>query len=281
MGRGLRSRIRGGGRKRGERGTASDQGADPGISDAQPGDGDVELDDDVELDGDADGDWLAYELHEWASESRTMLARLLVAESVVHSWQGTTLVVHDSAEHNVDMLVDEVKAAESLDLDPENPQMAFDMQGWSGELQAQLSELLGARSIPHTFDAEGDLVCHTEDEDLIDSLIDELLAQVADESLEELEGLEANDLLSALFEATDRLCRDLGDVSGRRGAVQHGRRLAATATPFGFSASSWAALRDRADELADLIESEASEEAEEADLVDLASRLRDGLRHVI
>lgn len=227
---------------------------------------------------DSEGEWLAYELHEWALESRLMLSQLLVADELVHSWQGTTLLAHHSTEEQVDRLIEEVQVAEKLELDAGQPQMAFEMQGWSGEMQAELTERLGAQSIPHEFDSDGDLACHEADEARIEAIIDELLAEAADEGLEELEGLEANDLLSALFESTDRLRRDVRDSAGVLGAVQHGRRLSVTATPFGFSAANWAQLRSAAGELADLLESDESSELE---VGELATRLRDALLPVI
>ena len=107
---------------------------------------------------DDEGEWLAYELHEWALESRSMLAQLLLAEAVVHSWQGTTLLAHGSAEQQVDARIAEVEAATNPELDPDQPQIAFEMDGWSGELQAQLTDRLGAAGVPHEFDADGDLV---------------------------------------------------------------------------------------------------------------------------
>ncbi len=280
MARGFRNRSRS--KPGDEDGTPGNEaGTQPGDEDGTPG-GPAAADDDPGSDhgivDDESGEWLAYELHEWALESRLMLSQLLVAEELVHSWQGTTLLAHHSTEEQVDLLIEEVQVAEKRELDPDEPQIAFEMQGWSGEMQAQLAERLGALSIPHEFDAEGDLACHEADEAQVEAQIDELLAQAGDEGLEELEGLDANNLLSALFEATDRLRKDVRDSSGLQGAVQHGRRLAAVATPFGFSATNWALLRQSADELADRIE---SDESSEGDIGDLAARLRDALLRVI
>lgn len=249
----------------------------PGRSDDSSGAGGSERADHGMVD-DAEGEWLAYDLHEWALESRLMLSQLLVADDLVHSWQGTTLLAHHSTEEQVDALIEEVKVAENLELDRGEPQIGFEMDGWSGEMQAQLAERLGAQSIPHEFDSDGDLACHEADEARVEAIIDELLARAADEDLQELEGLEANDLLSALFDATDRLRRDVRDSAGVLGALQHGRRLAAVATPFGFSAANWAQLRERAGELADLLESDESSEAE---IGDLAAGLRDALLRII
>ena len=63
--------------------------------------------DQEDLVDDADSEWLAYELHEWASETRAMLAQLLIADQVPHSWQGTTLLAHESVEETVDALIED------------------------------------------------------------------------------------------------------------------------------------------------------------------------------
>lgn len=231
-----------------------------------------------ELADDEHGEWLAYELHEWASESRAMLGQLLLAEGVTHSWQGTTLLAHESVEEEVDALVDEVENADDRELDPDQPQVAFEMEGWSGELQALLAERLGGVGVPHEFDTDGDLVCHEADEEQVELVIEDLLARAGDEGLEELDGLDANDLLSALFEATDRLRRDVHDAKGVLGVLEHGRRLEGAATPFGFAATSWSSLRDAAAELCDLIE---REDVGDDEIGDRAVRLRDTLQRVI
>ncbi len=230
------------------------------------------------LTDDADGEWLAYELHAWASESRSMLAQLLLADGVNHSWQGTTLLAHESVEEEVDALLEEVEQAEARELDPDEPQIAFEMQGWSGELQALLADRLGRAGVPHEFDADGDLVCHEADEEQVELVIEELLARASEEGLEELDGLEANDLLSALFEATDRLRRDVHDAKGVLRVLQHGRRLTQTATPFGFEATKWQSLRDSAADLCDLIE---AEDVDDADISELAATLRATLHGLI
>lgn len=233
---------------------------------------------DLVFDDDEDGEWLAIELHEWALETRSMLAQLLLADGVVHSWQGTTLLAHESLEETVDALIDEAARAEARGLDPDRPQMAFEMTGWSGGLQARLSERLGSAGVPHEFDSEGDLVCHEDDEEHVELLIEDIIAREGDSGLAELDGLEANNLLSAMFEATDRLRRDVHDSKGVLGVVEHGGRLAGAATPFGFSATSWGSLRESADQLVELIESADSSDIE---IRELAIRLRDTLQRLV
>ena len=87
-----------------------------------------------------------------------------------------------------------------------------------------------------------------------------------------------NDLLSNMFTATDRLRRDVHDGPAVLAAVEHGRRIAGVATPFGFGAPQWSALRQRCEELIELLE---ADDSEDEDIVDLAHRMRDSLQRVI
>ncbi len=121
------------------------------------------VDDDVVDDAGEDaGEWLAYEFHGWSLESRVMLQQLLTVDQVVHSWQGTTLMVHESLEATVDSLVDEVeeteKAKEAIarPIGPEDPLTAFELAEWPEALRAELMERLVQARVPHILDTEGD-----------------------------------------------------------------------------------------------------------------------------
>ena len=278
------------------------------------------------------GEWLAYELHEWSLESRVMLQQLLVVDKVVHSWQGTTLMVHESLEETVDSLVDEVeeteraKEATTRPIGPEDSLTAFELAEWPEALRAELLELLVQARVPHVLDTEGeaaevepvegepvesgavevepadvgaaegepvegepvegeaaegevcDLLVREADEERVELLIDDLLAREEEAQFEELDGLEVNELLSALFVACDRLRRDPGDVDGMRGVLINARRIAGVRTPFGFSSSSWRDLRYSVGELLDLAE---GQETDMEDLREMAHRMSDTLRTLI
>ena len=268
------------------------------------------------IDEDAGGEWLAYELHEWSLESRVMLQQLITVDKVVHSWQGTTLMVHESLEETVDSLVDEVeeteraKEATARPIGPEDALTAFELAEWPQALRAELVERLVQARVPHILDTEGDaaeagategdaaasdadgrdsdqdtepgevcdLLVREVDEERVELLIDDLLAREEEAQFEELDGLEVNGLLSDLFVACDRLRRDPGDLDGVRGVMTHGRRIAGVRTPFGFSAPGWRNLRNSVSELLDLVE---SEDADRDDLRDLAHRMSDTLRTLV
>ena len=280
------------------------------IGDAEPEPSSIEMSDGDTGGGNGDGqagEWLAYELHEWSLESRVMLQQLLVVDKVVHSWQGTTLMVHESLEETVDSLVDEVeeteraKEATTRPIGPEDSLTAFELAEWPEALRAELVELLVQARVPHVLDTEGevaesevaesevaegevaesevcDLLVREADEERVELLIDDLLAREEEAQFEELDGLEVNELLSALFVACDRLRRDPGDVDGMRGLVLNARRIAGVRTPFGFSASSWRSLRNAVGELLDSVE---GEETGREDLRELAHRMSDTLRTLV
>jgi len=286
------------------------------IGDTEPEPSSIEMSDGDTGGGEAGddqaGEWLAYELHEWSLESRVMLQQLLVVDKVVHSWQGTTLMVHESLEETVDSLVDEVeeteraKEATTRPIGPEDSLTAFELAEWPQALRAELVELLVQARVPHVLDTEGDtaegevaegevaesevaegevpedevcdLLVREADEERVELLIDDLLAREEEAQFEELDGLEVNELLSALFVACDRLRRDPGDVDGMRGVVMNARRIAGVRTPFGFSASSWRNLRNAVGELLDLVE---GEETGSEDLREPAHRMSDTLRTLI
>lgn len=130
--------------------------------DADVIDEDSDGDKDDAADEDEAGEWLAYELHEWSLESRVMLQQLLVVDKVVHSWQGTTLMVHESLETAVDNLVDEVQETEKAKeathqpIGPEDELTVFDLSEWPEELRSELVDLLVQSRVSHIFDTEGD-----------------------------------------------------------------------------------------------------------------------------
>ena len=112
--------------------------------------------------GDDAGEWLAYEFHAWSLESRVMLQQLLTVDQVVHSWQGTTLMVHESLEATVDSLVDEVEETErakeaiARPIGAEDPLTAFELAEWPEALRVELMERLVQARVPHILDTEGD-----------------------------------------------------------------------------------------------------------------------------
>ena len=258
------------------------------------------------------GEWLAYDFHEWSLESRVMLQQLLTVDQVVHSWQGTTLMVHESLEAAVDGLVEEVEETEEAKeaiarpIGPDEPLTAFELAEWPEALRSELMERLVQARVPHILDTGGnpddpgagdpdvagidapesdaepgpvcDLLVREADEERVEVVIDDLLAREEEADFEEMDGLEVNRLLSDLFMACDRLRRDPRDFDGLRGVLAHAPRVASVRTPFGFAAPSWRNLRNAAGDLLAMVE---DEDSDTEDLRELAHRMSDTLRMLI
>ena len=221
-------------------------------------------------------DQLAYELHEWAGESRRILDQLLTSQGIAHAWQGATLVVSEIDEVAVDLAVEEAEATGGPALDPDAEKLAYDVTGWGADEQTAFSELLGRLGVPHEFDEQGDLVVLAADEDTIEQALDAF--QVAADDRPELEGLGANSLLTDLFVACDRLRRDPRDNVGVESLVDLAPVLRGHRPPFGIDPALWNDLGGRSGELADLL---ADGGADGDDLGARASELTEALRLLI
>jgi hypothetical protein len=235
---------------------------------------------------------LAYEFHDWAFESRRMLDQLLTGNGIDHAWQGATMIVRAVDESEVDDLVEEVEHATLPTLDPELEQVVYEMAGWTAEQQTLLSERLGAQGIPHEFDATGDLVAHAEDEDRIEALLDDIEKSplVAssdadadddgehDEEPIDLDGLDVNEVLSALFSASDRLRKNARDSTGVLKFLDNAPTIPRMGMPFGFERPAWNGLVEQVGEIESLLDDNDSNDSE---IEERAKRLRDALHALI
>lgn len=201
--------------------------------------------------GEVDEEQLAYELHEWAGESRRILDQDLTAAGIAHAWQGATLVVRVADEEACDRAIDAAAAVGRPAIEPDAETLSYEVEGWAADEQSAFSDLLVRLGIPHEFDAEGDLVVRIADEEAVEAAMDSFQAG-ADER-PELEGLDANALLSEMFVACDRLRRQARDLSGIESIVALAPALAGHRPPFGIESQLWNALGDRASALVDLL----------------------------
>ena len=235
--------------------------------------------------GTAEEEQLAYEFHDWAFESRRMLDQLLTSRAVAHSWQGASMIVRAADESVVDELVEEVEHATLPTLDPELEQVVYEMAGWTAEQQTLLSARLGGEGIAHEFDANGDLVLHAEDEDRVEALLDELEREPltaptdadgadTDEEPIDLDGLDVNDVLSALFEASDRLRKNARDANGVLRFLDQAPVVRRIGMPFGFERPVWNGIVEQVRSIESLLD---DVDSDDADIEDQAKRLRDVL----
>ena len=229
-----------------------------------------------EQESESDEDELAYELHEWAGEARLLLGQLLVERRIAHVWQGATLVVRASDESEVDQAVEDAETVGNSTLSPDTEKVVYEMESWGADQQTVFSELLAKLDVAHEFDDVGDLVVEATDEEEVETALDAFNLMFDDRP--ELEGLDANVLLSQIFVACDRLRRNPNDDIGVGEIVRLLPLLVGHRPPFGFVSEFWDQLGKLADGLVSyLVEGNTDEQV----IVERARELTEKLRNLV
>ena len=252
---------------------------------------------------DAEGQ-VQYELHEWAVESRVMLEQLLESAGVRHAWSGTDLIIGAADEVRVDGLVDQVEVTTLPTLDPDLPKLAYDIDDWSDEQQTLLMHALDEVAIGYEFDLDGALVVLEENEERVEVILDriefpdalpiddpvdgtldvdedETDADADDDGggrLDSVDGLEAAEVMSDLFVASDRLQRNARDAEGVLTLVARADVARRLRLPYGFSTAVWSDIVGQATTVKDLLE---GDDADDETIEEHAKVLRDTLRQYV
>jgi len=198
--------------------------------------------------GAAVGDQVVYELHEWSGESRMLLEQLLAGAGVARAWEGSTLVVDQSTERQVDELVEHVEGSADSALDPDAERVVYEVGEWTADQLTVLTDALAEAHIAYEFDVEGDVAVAVDDEERVEALLDELdfgtpdSAEGDGEDVDPDDGIETAEILSDLFVACDRLRKDATDHEGVLGGVSAAERIEGRPLPFGFAPSVWKGL---------------------------------------
>lgn len=242
----------------------------------------VDLVEDAPSDADqlGEGDQVAYDLEGWDPDDRVLVDRLLTSEGIRHVWEVATLVVRREDEERVDGLLDDLdRGEEPGDLDPDRPQLEYELEGWTDEQRRDLDAVLDEHGVAHAWDEEtGVLVVYEDDEVQVEDLLDRVeFPDALEADAEDAEGSSAQDVMSALFLAADRLQHDPTDADGVLEAVAAADGVAALGTPFGFADEDWAAIVEQAADLKAAIEGDADDEA----VVEKATAVRATLRRYV
>lgn len=237
--------------------------------------------------GDEGGEQVAYEFADLSAEERFVVDRVLADASIVHAWEGTSLVVAPYDSDEVDRLLDAATDADDdggddVDdalLDDDAEQVVYDLSDWDADKRTELDGQLEAEGIAHAFDETGDLVVLAADEDRVDAIIDaiDFPDQLDADPDAPDEGLAAVEAMGALFVAVDRLKNDPSDTTGTVDAVDAARRVAEHSTPFGFDPKAWDDIVSQGAGLRELLETEeeiVDDEAVEAAAKQLYETLR-------
>jgi hypothetical protein len=263
-------------------------------------DDEFDLDDEPEAgsepDGDAKGDaakdagdddepppgehtQVAYELDTWAGDQRTMLDGMLEKEGIPRAWEGGTLVVGAQHEEDVDELVDAAEYAFQPPLDPDAPKVVYGVGDWDDLEVDRVIDLINEAGISYEWDDAGDLVVLESDEDAVEEIFDRMEGEQSDgDSPSGSQGLQATEVLSELFVATDRLAKDAEDHEGVLSLVDASKMASGIALPFGFDPEVWAEIVAKANALRRLFEEDVDDDDE---IRERATDLRTILREYV
>ena len=231
--------------------------------------------------GEADEDQLEYDLHEYSSQSRSMMESLLLGAGVPHAWQGAVLVVREADEERVDEFVAAVDRAAVPVLPDDELRVSYELAGFDDDYVGRLTEALDGAGIAYGFDEDGDLQVAAADEARVEGLFDRLADGDGDGESGEfgpgLDGVDAHEVLSRLFVASDRLQRNPRDRKGNRNLARGGEEIRQLALPFGFEARTWRAVLDQVQALGDIVDSDATPD----EIAGVAATTRDVLHHFV
>jgi hypothetical protein len=233
-------------------------------------------------------DQVAYDNDDWDSGTHAMLSSLLRSEGIAFVWEAGTLVVNAADEARVDVLVEQVEISTLPPLDPTAPKVVYEIDGWTDEQRGALAEQLLAAGIAHRWDDDENLVILEDDEGAVDPLVDMVDDGALDGDDEEdedgeageVDGLAAQEAMSDLFVAADRLTHDPEDGNAVRTLTAAAERVEALPVPYGFSPSDWKIVVTRSAALREMVEQEEDDADEEA-VVEAATTLRTLLRSYV
>lgn len=219
-------------------------------------------------------DEIVYELDDWSDRDRAVLRERLETLGVPHTWEGLTLVVAATDDAWVERIMDQVEDDLSVSLDPDLPQIAYDLSGWDVDNRERLFSVLGDEAVPFGVDAD-ELFVHEIDEARVDEVIDAIVSPPTEGEDPPPATETAPQVMGDLFVAADRLVHDPADHEGTLSLIDAIRAAGAGAPPYGMDKVWWEGVLGNADELVVLLDSPSPDE--EA-IIERATTLRDGLR---
>lgn len=213
-----------------------------------------------------DGDRVAYELEHWGNQLKVSLEGMLDKAGIRRVWEVGALVVSASDAEAVEGLIETVEGRDVEDLQDLEEQIAFEIEGLDAEGAAELDAQLIAAGIAHAWSEEGDLLVALDDEDRVTVIIE---AVVEGEIDDEVDGLAANQVLSEVFVALDRLIKAPSEAKLVARLEEAAAALDPLGVPYGFAAQEWADLKSEVSTVVAMANGEeVDDEIVDAEIVD-------------
>jgi hypothetical protein len=225
---------------------------------------------------------VVYELGEWPLDLQASAAEAMAESGIPHAWDGTDLVVHVDAEDSVDELLDVVeRSGGGVDEDADSDgEIAYELDEWSEQDRAALSERLTTAAVAYRWEDDTTLVVVASDEELVESVLDDieapdaLAAEAPDEDTDVADET-SFEVLSSLYLAADRLQHDPLDADGIADLSSAVEEADPSTPPYGIEAAVWQAAIGQANAMADAL---SADDPDTKAIAGQAARLRTLLR---
>ena len=241
---------------------------------------------------DPDATRVHYDLASWSFEQMAELAAALADAEIRHAWDGNELIVPEDAEAETDDIVAQVEVRlgietddgiaeirEAVPLADDAPSTEYDLAEWEQSERDLITSHLVSRSLPFRWE-EDVLLVSTDDEELVDSILDEVENDEGVELPDDSDDSDADRLpfetLTTFFLAGDRLQKNPLDADGLEQLLSATDVADPDRPPYGVDKRLWVRMCELADELA-----AALVDGDEPDVVEtqaVAAELHDLLR---
>ncbi len=243
---------------------------------------------------DPDATRVHYDLANWSFEQMAELAAALADAEIRHAWDGNELIVPEEAEAETDDIVAQVEVRlgiatdsevaetrEAIPLAEDAPSTEYDLAEWEQSERDLVTSHLVARALPFRWE-EDVLLVGTDDEELVDSILDDVENDEGVELPDENDDDDADadrlpfETLTTFFLAGDRLQKNPLDADGLEQLLSATDVADPDRPPYGVDKRLWVRMCELADELA-----AALVDGDEPDVVEtqaVAAELHDLLR---
>ena len=230
-----------------------------------------------------------YDLSSWTFEQTAELAAALADEDVPHAWDGDELLVPEEVEERTDDIIALVEmrlgiagdneTREPIALADDADAVEYDLEDWNEGERKRVTALLVARGVAFRWEDDV-LLVSTDEEELVDAILDEVEAGDDVEDDAELDDADGDRLpfetLTTFFLAGERLQRNPLDADGLEQLLQATDVADPDRPPYGVDKRLWTRTCELADELAAALVDGDEPDTEETQAV--AAELHDLLR---
>lgn len=221
-----------------------------------------------------------YDVSAWTVEQRAELAEALADDDIAHVWESDDgvdeLVVPEEQEEAADALfarLEEALGPFPIPLRDEETPVEYGLDEWPDAERGTLTTALIEAEIPHRWDG-ATLYVPAAAEAAVDDLLDSLEAGTLAVHVDDADA-PPEDILSQIFNASDRLAKDSDDRIGRDAVTAIAAAVKPTHAPYGVGGAAWSKIVEGVVELGELND---DEESTASDVIGAAQQLRSLVR---